>query len=493
MNAYSPQRGLMRAAGSLWIPAVTVVAAWMIFFLLAAGLGRYLGGAALAAIPALIVWKRPYWGLLALVTVGIAHSFLMMLFLHMVGSTTLLRMAQLWKELLLAVLLARAAVHVFRTHQLPKLHWIDLGIVAFLAIGALYLIYPGSVPDMSLFAKAMGLRADAFFLVAYVVGRTIPLTRDQARNLLVALGAMTVIVGAVAIAQFAAPQLTNRLFNQLGFQEFMLVQRGDLAVQESVRSRAISGIDLPRASSILLSDLVLSFFSLMTAPLALALFFTLERGRDRAMAYAFLAVATSLTFLTVTRSAIVALLPALALVAILSRRYGLLTFLAVQVVLAALLVAALTGVTPRTLQRVFSPDEGSVRAHIVAIQDSLDIVREEPLGRGLGTAGQVAQRLKPQGAITNESWYLQIATEIGIVPAVLYASILLGFGLAALRQYGRLSDPVLRGLTLGMGGGTLALGLVGLTLHAWEGLTISIIFWLLAGIVVRVEDLDPAR
>lgn len=491
MNAYAPARGLQRVPSLLWLIVATLLAGLLIFFLTAAGLGRYLGALVLVAVPVIVVWRQPFWGLVALVTLGIAHSFLMMLVLHFTGSPTLLRMAQLWKELLLAVLLIKGIYRAFQRHEAPRLYWIDLAVIAFVVIGALYLIYPGSLPDRSLFARAMGLRADASFLIAYFIGRLLGLTRDQVRTLLIALGLSTLVVGLVAFLQFAAPDLANQLFNQLGFQEFMLAQRGDFAIQESVRTRALSGFDLPRASSILLSDLVLAFFSLMTAPLALGLFVKVSGRASRILSYGFLLVSTSLTFLTITRSAIVALIPALLLVVALSRKPGLAAFLASQAVLAALFIAGLTGLTPRTLRGIFSPDEGSVRAHLAAIEESFEIVKVEPLGRGLGTAGQVAQRLKPPGAITNESWYLQIATEIGIIPAVLYATVLIGFGVMAFVRHQRSPDPTLQGLCLGMGGATVALGLVGLTLHAWEGLTVSIIFWLFAGIVVRVENLVP--
>lgn len=477
---------LTRAAAVLAVAAL----AWLVFLLSASGLSYLLGAAALGLAFTVIIWVRPFWGLLTLVTVGTAHSFLMMLFYHLVGSVTLLKAAQLWKEVVLVVVLIKAVEQTFRRRQLPRLYFLDLAILVFIGFGVFYLAYPSSLPGVTFFAKAMGLRADAFFLVAYFVGRLLDLKPSQVRSLLMAFGVVTLIVTAIAVVQFIRPETLNDAFNQLGFQEYMLVQRGDLAVQDAVRDRQISGIDLPRASSILLSDLVLAFYTLLAAPLAIAAFLTFESVGKKAVAGLLMVASAGTTFLTVTRSAILALIPSLGATALVSRRYYQILFLLLQAVVAALLTLSVTGLSPRTLRQLFSPNEASVRGHIRALEESLEIVREEPLGRGLGTAGQIAQRFKPQGAITNESWYLQIATEMGVVPALIYAFILFVFGMTALARHAQVTDPWLKSLCLGLAGATMALGLVGLVLHAWEGLTISIIFWLFAGMVMRAGDLD---
>jgi hypothetical protein len=117
-------------------------------------------------------------------------------------------------------------------------------------------------------------------------------------------------------------------------------------------------------------------------------------------------------------------------------------------------------------------------------------VREDPLGRGLATAGPLAQRDRLAFGITNESWYLQLATEIGIVAAVLFAIILLWTTATAFISYFSVKDRSLRMLTLVLAGAGLAFAGVGAVLHVWEVTSLSMLFWLLAGIVVRAREIE---
>jgi hypothetical protein len=475
------------------IGCLLIFVAIMVFFFTAGGAGGLFGGAMLAAGVVLIIWTKPFLGIMALVIIGTIHPFLMMLIYNFTGSVVLLKISQVWKEMILLVLLVKAVERAFRNRRTPQIYLLDVGILLFLAIGGFYLLYPGSIEDATLFSKAMGLRADALFLLAYFIGRGIDINRRNIRFLLIAFGIIAFIVAIVAAAQFIAPDAFNTLFNRLGFSDYMEVQRGDQAIQMAIRDRGISGVDLPRASSLLLSDIALAFFTLLTVPLAVSLFFTLSDLGSKILANVLILASFGTTVLTVTRSAMVALVPSILLLIIRSRKSMLGLVLIAQAAMVGILIVYLAGITPQMLEDIFSPDESSVRGHVVAIEDSLNILKEEPFGRGLGTAGQIAQRFKPQGAITNESWYLQIATEIGVIPAVIFFLIWVGFAFIAYRRYSEVQDPWLKSLCMGMAGATVAFGLVGITLHVWEGLTISIIFWLLAGIVVRAPDLNSAE
>jgi hypothetical protein len=464
--------------------------AFFVFFLTASGLSRLLGAGVLALIVFSILWRWPFGGLLALIVVGTIHPFLMMLVYHFSGSVFVLKASQIWKEVVMLVLLLKALEGVLRRRGSPTISLLDLAIFSFFAFGALYLVYPGINEDATFFSRALGLRADASFLLAYFIARGAELNRKQVRTLMTAFAVMAFVIAIVAAAQFMAPEWFNAAFDRLGFAEFMQVQRGDQAVQVAVRDRGISGVNLPRASSLLLSDLALAFFALLAAPLALSLLVTMSGIGSQALALVLVFATVGTTFLTVTRSAIVGLAPVIPYLILKSRNFKVGLVLLILALLAGLTIAALAGVTPQTLGNIFSPDEASVQGHIQAIEDSLEIVAEEPLGRGLGTAGQVAQRLKPQGAITNESWYLQIATEIGVIPALIFIFINLGFAHTAFRRYRQVQATWLKALCLGMGGAAIAFGLVGVTLHVWEGLTISIIFWFFAGLVVRARDFE---
>ena len=465
-------------------------AAFFVYLVAIVGGGAAMAMLAIGATAIFVVWRWPFVGLMALVVFGPPHQFLMVLVLHFSGSAMILKAAQLWKDAFLAVLLARAIDRSFRRKQSPTVYLLDLGIVIFLAMSALYLLFPNQLEGATLLSKLLGLRADTFFLLAYFVGRGLALSRQQVRLLLLGFALMSVIIAVVAVAQFVAPGLTNLIFDQLGLAEFTVVQAGLGATSVAVRENNFGGFVIPRASSLVLSDLALGFYTLLAAPLAGALFLHFPRLRNRLVANALLLAIIGTTFLTVTRSAIIALAPSLGTIFFRARGFFLAALVLVELGFAVAPVAYKLNVTPDVIRLVVSPDEGSIQGHLRSIQESVQIIKEHPLGRGLGTSGQVAQVTDVQGAITNEDWYLQIATEIGIAPAVVFALIVLGFGVVAFQQYGRVGDPWVRALCLGMGGATIGFGLVGISLHVWEAQTISIVFWLFAGIVARAPAID---
>jgi hypothetical protein len=425
-----------------------------------------------------------------LIVLGALHTFLMVLVYHFAQNTMVLKIAQVWKEVVVFVLLAKVLERAINRRTMPRIHILDLGIFLFILSGVAYLAYPSSLQETTFFTKLLGLRADAFFLLAYFIGRGIPINKRQLRVLIIAFGLTAFVVAIPAALQFAAPGATNNFFERISYPEYMEIQRGDQAIQFVVRERYVSGAAIPRASSFFLSDLALAFYTLLSVPLATSLLFNLVRLKEKLLAYVLFIASAITSILTGTRSALIALVPALAALVVRGRKLLLSLLVALQVAVVLLLVIYFMDITPDLLRDIFSPGEASVQGHLSALDQSIEVILEEPMGRGLGTAGQIAQRFTPQQGITNESWYLQIATEIGFLPALLFLLITVVFCVAAFLKYGDVTDPWLKSLCLGMGGATVGFGLVSITLHAWEGLTTSIVFWLFAGFVVRAQDLD---
>jgi hypothetical protein len=441
----------------------------------------------------LLIWHRPFASIFLLAVLGPIHEFLMLLIFRVVGATALLKAAQLWKELIVIVLVVKGLDLALHRRKAPTLHLIDLGIVVFFLYGAVYLFSPLIVPDNTLINRVYGLRADAFFLLAYFVGRGIPLTSPQVRRILSAFIAMAVLIAFVAALQFAFPGPSNAAFNELGLNAFLVSERGNEAATQLVNYREdVGAVLLPRAASLVLSTLALAFYTLLAAPLAVGLFSTLLRGRNPVVFNFVALVAVGTTLMTVTRSAIIAMAPALTVLALRSGRYVRLLLFAVEAAAIVLVVGLALGVTPHLITQIFSLSEGSAVSHQHALADSITILKADPFGRGLGTAGGTGQLFVGANNITSEDWYLQIATEIGIIPAVIFALILIGFGLMAVVQYGRLHDPWLKGLCLGMIGAAAGFFVEGFGLHAWEAQPISIVFWLFAGLVVQGRAIEAA-
>ena len=160
-----------------------------------------------------------------------------------------------------------------------------------------------------------------------------------------------------------------------------------------------------------------------------------------------------------------------------------------------LLVALTSGViSTQAIHALANPHEASVQAHQGAIGTGLTLVDEDPVGHGLGTVGTIGQRVFRSEAITTENWYLQIATEMGVVQGVLFVLISIVVAAEAFVSFLRVRDLALARVCLAAAGGSIGFFIVGNMLHAWEVPVVAMAFWLLAGIAVgRPGDRPPRR
>jgi hypothetical protein len=300
---------------------------------------------------------------------------------------------------------------------------------------------------------------------------------------------VTVLVSAVALAQVLEPGWFNRLFDLLRYREFTLGQ-GLGGEVDAIRERGIAGIQLARASSLLLGDLALAVFQVFAVSVAAALCFEARTTARTVVWGCFLVVMLGTLTLTVTRSAIVVVIPILVATALLSKAWHRLAgVLALCAVVGSIALLA-SGLGASELKALTNPEEGSIQGHIRAAEQSVSTIRSAPLGIGLGTAGTIGQRFQGSFAITNENWYFQLSTEMGVAAGLLYLVIVVVATGVSIANLGRVRDPSVRRIVLVVSGAGVGLLLMGLFLHAWEDSVLSMFFWLLAGIAVRAPELD---
>jgi O-Antigen ligase len=475
-----------------WQPVALAFTAAMLsvftFAVIANGQVGFLVGLAVAATLTYMAWRWPVQAVTVLVFAVPINRFVMMLIFNVIGSVLALRALQLWDDLLLAVLLARVVDDAFARRQPPRVYLFDLLVITFVGLTALYVFYPGTLTGISILDRVTGFRFDAYFLLAYFVGRGLQLNRSDIRRLLVALIATSTIVGVVAVWQWAMPGTSSSVFDSLGFEEFQRAVGG--TGSEVVRSREIAGQTIPRAASLVTGDLALAFYQTFVIPFAAALYIFSKRPQQQIWFGAFAVMMVGVVVLTITRSAVVASLVSLLSVVVVAGAYPRMVALSLAILGVALTFVLLSGITSSTLTGLLSPDEPSTQAHFGAIDTSLDIVMQEPLGRGLTTAGPLSQRHDVAFGITNESWYLQIATEVGLAGSVLFSLILVGATVGAFIPAPRIKDPWLKALTVGAGGAGVGFILVGAVLHVWEVTPLSMLFWMMMGIAHRASDLE---
>jgi hypothetical protein len=471
-----------------------ILAVLAAFFVLMAvsSMGAVFGVLVIMGVATVFIWRFPAWAAVALIALVPVNRFLILLVFHAGHSRSITTLTQLWKDLLIAVLFLRGLDEIIMRRRV-KLHYVDWMVIAFLVISVAYLFYPGNTGRVGMTDRLLGFRADSYFMLAYLCGRFIVFERRHVKWLLYSLLPGTFLVAIVAAGQFAFTGWFNRLFEKLSFSAFINGQ-GGFGEVEAIRDRGIDGLSLPRASSLLLGDLALAFYSVFALGVAAAIFLTARTTRERWISGAASVAAIASIGFSVTRSAALAAGVAFVIMGIIARKPGRLGVVALVLVIGVL-AALVSGFVPlKAIDALTNPHEASVQAHQGAIGNGFDHLSEDPVGRGLGTVGTIGQRVFREGAITTENWYLQIALEMGIVQGLLFLALSVVVAVEAFVSYLRVRDLSLARVCLAVVGGSIGFLIVGNMLHAWEVPVIAMAFWLLAGVAAgaRDTDADPA-
>ena len=392
--------------------------------------------ALLLAVAAAAVWRRPVLALYLFVA-GLALHNAAMASLYVAGvrGSTLTAIAA-WKEILLAVGLARVALDALRERRLPfRPGAADWLAVAFGALVVVYAFIPQSVLDGNAgrHAVALAARHDLVPVGAFLLGRSLRLGRDDFRRLAWTLLGTAALVAAVGIVDvYAVPigwwrtnGVVDYFHKQLGYR-----YNGTGGLPENfIYNTGSEQHFLRRLVSTFLSPLASAY--LMVVALLL-----LPRRR---LAAALGALAFAGLLFTFSRSSLVALAGGFVVLALASRD--------VRPVALAVLVAGVTvgwaSVFPHigptghwtkhdlVLQRqhaqasgpasgnALSEREPSLHEHWTALKDGLHTVVHHPQGFGLGNVGQTASRTgTPLKA--GESNYTEIGAETGLAGMVLW-------------------------------------------------------------------------
>jgi hypothetical protein len=493
--AYHPRPSLparsLRVAAIVILVAIAIV---MTFAITSVALAGPMVGLAVFVLIAYAAFRWPTQTVVATLILIPLSRFTSLLIFSATGSVWAVRANQLVKDELIIVLLIAVANQAFRRRSVPTLYLFDIVIAAYASLTLLYLFYPGaSGYETNALASVLAWRQDALYFLAYFIGRGMTLDRRILRLMLHVLVGLSVVLGIVALLQFALPGLSNAAFNYLGFDRFMAVIG---APHETlvVRDRGIPGADFPRASSLFLADLGLAFFQVLIIPFAAALFY-LARRRTEQFGYGmFLVLMIAALAATVTRSAVVAAAVGMCAVTVHTAAYLRAWTVAVSLVALSLPAIIVMGVSPDSIRALTSVREGSATAHMSLLTEGLAQLREYPLGLGLGHGSHVANLVSNFGVnlsvSSTESWYMQLALEMGIAAVALFSLMLLmATGKAALTSF-HVTDPLLKVVTVGVAGAGLSLVVLGLLQPVWAAVHVSYLFWLFAGIAARASTLE---
>ncbi len=395
-----------------------------------------------------LVWRRPFIGLGVLVAGMAFHNFALMVLLGLHTPPALIRVVQSWKELVLVVLGLMAIVRLLRERrqwQLRRLMAMDWIAIAFTGVLVVYLLLPSSLmPGTANFVQRLfAFRTAALIPLLYFLGRVFsrPSEGDlrDVSWLVVGAGA---VVGAFGLYELwfipTARWLdwgVNLFSSWLGYK-----YNGPAGLPANFFQSLPDGLLLRRMVSTYISPLGIAYTGLLVWPIAVVL---LDRPHRRRRMAAVTALAATLLLLgilfSVTRLALF-LLAGESVVLALVLRTRLVVVLAPVVVgsvVAILFLYPLVGpvVNPHLLPgdsqqpaTILYIGDPSLAEHLRALAGDLRVVKQHPLGTGLGGSVHRFAQTTVDTAGTGESAVLGVFGDVGVVGGALYVA-LYGFSL----------------------------------------------------------------
>jgi hypothetical protein len=391
-------------------------------------------------------WRRPVWALHVLI-VGLALHNLVMASLWRAGVRgTALTIVSAWKDVLLV---AALALMVYARRGLPfKSAAADWLALTFGALIVLYGVLPQSLLGGGATHKGVlyGARHDLLPVGAYFLGRGLDLTDEERAGVcrtVLATAALVAVVGLIDV--YAVPlswwrQSAGWFRDQLGLQ-----YRGLSGLPENFVYNAGNGVVFRRLTSTFLSPLATSYL------LVVALFFIpLRRRWGQVLA---LTLFAALLF-THTRSALLALVVGLLVLAVARRTARPALYAFAVLVVGVAFVKSYDHLAPRTH---FSPselraqeaiarqrpsashdptsaNESSTSEHLASLRDGARTVLHHPWGFGLGNSGVTAARTHVT-VLAGESTYTELGVEAGLLGALVFIAWSLAlFRAAVLRR-----------------------------------------------------------
>jgi hypothetical protein len=369
-------------------------------------------------------------------------------------------------------------------HERPP-WWVPPAVVAILAYLALTAAEIGFAASGSIGVQSF--RASAWYLAAGVLVAYAPWSQRTRRRIVNGVLLVCLAVGLYALYRWvvgAAPQEAE-LAKQVSYTNTL---DGDLGLVGSLTSRHELG-----------------GWTALAVPFCFAMTLTL-RDRWRYVAAAAAAACAFALMASETRAALVAVLPALALVLVLyqgSRGFPGLHLGATAIAAIAVLgigVFQFTGATGDStrakshFQLILTPSQDpAYKRRIYKWDTALADIAKHPMGQGLGTAGRVQQqygRFANVASINVDSSYLKVAFEQGT-----WVMLFLGLALLALlvsmgRRALQTTDRERAGMAMAGSSVLLCMGILMVFAVYVEGLP-ALFAWLLVGL--GLGALQPAR
>lgn len=524
-----------RSKPLLWSgTAVAVVVAAVVILVLPHGVE--LVAAAALAVGIVAVLRRPQWALYIFAAGLPLHNMLMALLYRATGSATFVKLAQPWKETLLAMALlsaAWAALARWRQGTRPRLTLLDALVALFVLVCAISVLLPSHL--VSLLGRLYGFRDLVVPFAAYALGRLAPLSWRQLKGLLGVFGAATIIFGLAAIGERGI--WGERLLFATNYGAYLKTFLGLVyPLPHNTPYSFYAAGWFPRAGSLLLSPLDFSEFLMIMLPVLLTgLALARRHNRRRAVIglSAALVIGGAALILAYGRASIGLILLGVVVLLVIDRiRWqwtgivlgllgavlGAILFLTVASYVAAPNSSAdkvaladqglltlitsppnsieqgpdtLTGSARTAFEQSASPTNSSTVGHLASLERLGTLLLHHPFGIGIGAVGLNGVRFNTN--LGAEDSYLSVGVQLGVLPFLLYLAIFSTGILTCWRVVRSRRRDLLRAVYLGLSVGWLLVALNGTITQITANLFAMYVLWFVTGMATPVLDHTRVR
>ena len=404
-------------------------------------------------------------------------------------SFDILPAAKVFKEVaLIAGFLCAAAAAItkpwFRDFLKDRLIWL---IAAYAALTLLLAALKPTDQDAEILGVVYNLRFLLFFIYAGLLAGLYDVKKLLHKSLIIAL-AVGIFVSLFGVIQYAV--LPTDALTKVGYSRengvlpaFFIDDKPDL-------ERIMSTVRDPNS---------LGSYLIIITSLALSLFFG-TRQKDKARVFAGISLLGLLALLlTFSRSAWLGFIFAAVVILFflkplkeyLQQYKKALSIIFVSLILV-LTLAAITFKDSYFVQNViFHADQSTVledpnELRVRFWQESVANITQNPAGTGPGTAGLASIRNNVQGTELNENYYLQIASEVGILGLLLFLAILV---LVARRLFRRRESTIALALLAAFAG----LAVTNFLVHIWSNEAVAYTWWGLTGLLLLNSNSNNAK
>jgi hypothetical protein len=462
---------------------------------MATGLALAVFAVAIAAA-GVLVWRRPVVALYLFIVGLAAHNIVMALLWGAGVRGGSLELISAWKEILLAVAVARVALDALRARRLPvQPGFVDLLALVFALLVLLYAVIPQSALDGDADASAVlhALRHDLVPVVAFLLGRALGITAAQIRSV-----AWTLLGSSAAVAGFG---LVEEYTTSVGWWHRSGAV-GYFRHQLGFDYHGPGGMPENFAFNTGHNHLFRRLISTFVSPLGAAYMFVvaLLAAPMRRLALPFAALVFAGLLFTISRSALTGLVAGLVVLALARREWWPLA--AIVVVIGAGIgfdrvyqhVAPTTHFLPAELKeqeenakrhphakpQLLNFNEPSWRSHLSSLRHGLSTVVHHPLGFGLGNAGATAERFGVN-LKAGESNYTEIGVETGLLGMIVFVAWNLVLLAGLVRRAWSEASGALRDGAAGIAAALAAILLIAVQTDAYGIPWLAYVLWWLAG------------